>query len=52
MVKPLVIIVTIFVALVILYFIASPYQNCMREAKGLVTTKVNPFAKCLDKTNW
>jgi len=29
--KPFIIIGAIFVALVILYYIASPYQNCKRD---------------------
>ena len=43
-IKPFLIIGAIFVALVVLYYIVSPYQNCMREAGA--------FGICLGKTSW
>ena len=38
--------------LVIFYFFASPYQNCLREIKK--NNLDNPFyrAACLEETNW
>ncbi len=40
----LVIILVVFVALVVLYFVASPYQNCIRQGISV--------GHCLRLTSW
>jgi Ni/Fe-hydrogenase subunit HybB-like protein len=51
---PLFIVVAVFLGLVILYFIASPYQNCVREGKRMQAAEGRHWKAgfCEKNTSW
>ena len=48
-------VLTVGAVLVVLYFIFSPYRNCLREMAGFYENGPNRFAlqaNCQQDTNW
>ncbi len=52
----LIIICAVFVAITVLYYIASPYQNCVRNTCGYFNYQCDSNAPiklmCLEKHSW
>ena len=40
----------IFITILVLYFVISPYQNCMKDSMGKSDNGHKSF--CVDRTSW